>query len=173
MVGGTIDQKSVAFLDEKELGELLSLDYEYPEIPKERADQLRSLFTFHENLLKEALEKKEKAETSRLKEVLKKRAAQETKDITALIKQRIKELDKRIEETSKETPQEVKMRLPGFDDDDIEQYEEDLKWLRWKRGQLEKDLEAEPSRIQTRYTLRSLKVFPLALLYLLPDSLVR
>lgn len=169
VAGGAIDQKSISFLDEKELAELLSLDYEYPEIPKERADKLRDLFVYHEGILLKSLEKKEKTETTRLSKVLKERAAKETKDISSLIQQRIKELDKRIEEAEAAPPDQMKL----FAADEQEQYEEDLKWLRWKRGQLEKDLAAEPSRIQTRYTLRSLKVFPLALLYLLPDSLVK
>ena len=64
-------------------------------------------------------------------------------------------------------------QLALFDLDEYAQYQEDVAWLERKLAHLRERLEIEPERIKQRYSLRSVRVFPLGLLYLLPQSLTR
>jgi hypothetical protein len=51
--------------------------------------------------------------------------------------------------------------LSLFDADEMVQYQEDVVWLERKSTHLWERLGTEPARIKQRYTLRSVRVFPL------------
>ena len=53
------------------------------------------------------------------------------------------------------------------------EYEDDVRWWERRLQQLQDERETEPDRAAKRYELRSLRVFPLGVLYLLPESLLR
>lgn len=55
----------------------------------------------------------------------------------------------------------------------VTQYQEDVAWLKRKLMHLQEQLEREPDRIQQRYTLRSVRIFPLEVLCLLPRNMVK
>ena len=88
-----------------------------------------------------------------------------------LIDERRKEIDRRVKEMEKEVGA-VQMKL--FDEVEKDQYQRDLSWLRGRREQLVSERETEPEAVKSRYALRGkTRAFPLAVLYLLPENLVK
>ena len=65
-----------------------------------------------------------------------------------------------------------RLQLALFDAEEIGQYRWDLKWLEIRRDDLRGRREEAPAAAAQRYDLKSVRVFPLGLLYLLPQSLV-
>jgi hypothetical protein len=169
-VGAQIRQRELEPLSDDLLAGPLSEPGEFPAIPAGVAQQLRSYFPAHEKALQKLLDQRQRAEERRLKALLKEQIKKETGDIGQLIETRIKEIDQRLHELS----------LPGvqtgfneqFEPEERLQFQEDLAWLERKRDHLRERLAVEPERIQQRYTLRSVRLFPVGLLYLLPEGLV-
>jgi len=134
------------------------------------AQQLRALFPTHERQLMELLAQREKEEQKRLKGLLRDKMREETKAIGALMRERIKELEKRLSEREKEQ-EGYQLALPGLEEERA-QFQNDTEWMKRKLDHLREELEAEPERIKQRYALRGVRVFPLAVLYLMPRGML-
>ena len=63
------------------------------------------------------------------------------------------------------------MALPGLEEERA-QLDDDTQWLERKLAHLRAELDAEPERIKQRYALRGVRVFPLGMIYLLPDRAI-
>jgi hypothetical protein len=170
-VGGEIAEREIYPVDAERLQELLRKGGEQPDISRSIGDSLRSFFPAHEKALQGMFAELEQAEGQRLSDLATLRADEDSNTIEELIKERINEINQRIKKESKDsTPPE---QLALFDVDEYRQYQEDLEWLRRKRDDLRDRQKTEPGRVREAYQLKEVRVFPLGLLYLLPESLVK
>lgn len=168
-LGGQIRQKEILPLADDLLAGLLKEKGEFPAIPARVGAQLRSLFPFHERALLALLAERQKSETARLKTLLDGQIKSETSGVRGLMRERMREIEQRLAQL-KQQPDSPQLAL--FELDEYAQYQEDVAWLERKLAHLAERLEIEPERIKQRYSLRSVRVFPLGLLYLLPRSLI-
>jgi hypothetical protein len=169
-LGGQIRQKEILLLGDDLLVGLLNEKGEFPAIPAKVGTQLRSLFPFHERALLALLAERQKSETAQLKTLLDAQIKNETGGVRGLMRERIREIEQRLV-LLKQQPDSPQLAL--FELDEYAQYQEDVAWLERKLSHLRERLEVEPERIKQRYSLRSVRIFPLGLLYLLPQSLIR
>lgn len=169
MVGGEFKQGELYPYSDDNLRDLLAEPYEYPSISKSVADGLRRFYPSHRQALLEMLRALEQSEAEHLEQLAAERAGQEAAQIQELMRDRVKELRARITDTKDRIPPS---QLKLFDRDEYLQYEEDTRWLERKLVDLQERLKTEPQNAHERYRLRSVRVFPLGLLYLLPDRLI-
>ncbi|MFW6097418.1 MAG: DISARM system SNF2-like helicase DrmD [Chloroflexota bacterium] len=170
--GGEIDGQRLQPVEDVLLQDLLAEEGHTPALPQEVGAQLRKLFPAHERQLLELLAQREEAERAQLETLLKEKAQEETKTIGRLMRERIRELEKRLAQREKEAAMYHQLTLPGMDEEERRQFQNDTEWLRRKLTHLRDESAAEPARIKQRYALRNVRVFPLGLLYLLPERLV-
>lgn len=170
-VGAEIQAADLLPADADLLSKLLREPGSQPALPKEIAGRLRALFPAHERQLRQMLAGQETAVQKDLRQQLRDRGREEAKAIRALTRERIRELEKRLAEREKEADF-YQLTLPGMEDE-RQQFQDDTEWLRRKLDHLRGELESEPERIRERYTLRTIRVFPLGLLYLLPQRMVK
>jgi len=122
-------------------------------------------------VLRKELSKRQAEQEKELKARLGERAKAEAASLKALVVERQKEVHRRIQEMEKELKS---AQLDMFDAQERDQYQRDLAWLRGRKEQLLKEVESEPAAVKARSELRGApRVFPLALLYLLPESLIQ
>jgi ERCC4-related helicase len=169
-VGGEIEGDTIYQLSQEDIKRLLEHQYEFPPIPKPLGDDLRRLFRSHERQLIKMLETEEKTQTELLSDLAAQRADKDASAIQQLIDERIKELRSRIRKETKDTKPEYQLEL--FDRDEYLQYQEDMKWLQQKLTQLQERKKIEPDRIRQGYQLKTVRIFPLAVLYLLPENML-
>ncbi len=168
-LGGWIDERDLQPIDAELLSQLIDTNADHQSIPKSVGDDLRQLFPFHQAALEKMFGELEQAETERIETALDKRAEKVVTQIRQLISERLREIRKRLKDIKKER-EAAQLRL--FDGEELAQYEEDESWLRRREEQLQRDRETEPDAARERYKLKSLRIFPLGIMYLLPDSLV-
>lgn len=170
-VGAEIQAADLVPADPALLQSLLREPGSQPVLPKAVADRLRALFPAHERQLRDLLAAQETAGQQTLRQQLRERGREEAKAVRALTRERIRELEKRLAEREKEADF-YQLTLPGLEDE-RQQFQDDTEWLRRKLDHLREELDSEPERIQQRYALRAVRVFPLGLLYLLPQRLTK
>lgn len=169
MVGGQFQEGELYTYDQDMLRHLLSEPYQYPPIPRDIGDLLRRYFPAHKRQLLDMLLAVEADEMERLAQIAAARADEESAKLQELIRDRIKELRARVKDQKGRVPDS---QLELFDRDEYLQYQDDLRWLERELADLQERLKTEPQLTRDRYQLRSIRVFPLGLLYLLPESLV-
>jgi len=168
--GGEFQEGHVASADAPWLTEVMELQASYPKLPATIGQQLRKLFSAHEVALKHAIEAAAKARDKELRKALSERGTVEAREVRSLIDERLKEIEKRIAEMQSEGPKQLEL----WDELERDQHQKDLAWLKGRREQLQKNRELEPEAVKARYRLRdTARAFPLALVYLLPDTLVK
>ena len=176
--GAEIQHHELVQLDNNILEDLLDEKGSSPEIPREIGDRLRNLFPVHQEKIIKILRELEKDETKKIKEKLKNIAKEESKNIRNLIKERIKEIEKRLEVVEEERKRLYRQTslgefgVIGLDEEEKEQFEEDINWLEKKLEDLKGRLESEPEKVKKKYALKSVRVFPMGLLYLIPDTML-
>ncbi|MCK6580967.1 MAG: DISARM system SNF2-like helicase DrmD [Anaerolineae bacterium] len=170
-VGGEINEGQIDTLSADDITRLLDLRYEHPAISRSLGDDLRRLFPIHQRALIRLLEEEQKRQRIALEELAVRRADEVSVQIRTLIDERIREIRERIHREEHGRAPEQQLEL--FDRDEFLQYEEDMDWLRQKRDALIERRKTEPERVRKGFEIRSARAFPLALLYLLPASLVR
>jgi len=87
-----------------------------------------------------------------------------------MIDTRIKEVTKRLAELSKINDKPLQLSL--FDEQEQEQVDDDIRFLEARLLALQKERETRPDEIKRKYKLRTLRVFPLAVEFILSASLV-
>ena len=60
--------------------------------------------------------------------------------------------------------------LPGIDDAERRQREQDYSHWRTRLGEIEREIEAEPARVRASYEVRASRLEPIGLVYLWPQS---
>lgn len=168
-IGGEFDKGDLFPLPVEQLKTQLSQTGSHPEISTSLGSAIRRFYPQHQVKLKNEIKTLEKEEEKQLRRKLKEYTAENVKTVKTLIKDRIAELEIRIKEASATRVQLVLQ----FDEEEMEQYDDDLRWFEHKLTELKNDLEREPQLIAERLTLKSVRVFPIGLLYLLPERLVK
>jgi len=142
-------------------------------ITRELAQKIRSSFRKSERLIKEKIEALEKEKVKELKKLLKEKATVETRQTKSVIRERIKEIEISLKRHHQKL-EEYQRAL--FSLDELrridETLREDIKYLEARRKTLEEDLSREPERIRTRYELKTVKILPVGVCFVLPESLL-
>jgi ERCC4-related helicase len=170
-VGGEFQDDKLYPLPSADIERMLSERYEMPDIPTRLGTQLRRTFKAHERQLLQRLEEAEASERERLTQLASERAEADAKAVQELIQTRIEELRTRLRRDEKQRAASP-YQLELFDRDEYLQYQEDLRWLAQKLEALQARSKEEPARVRQMYALRSVRVLPMALLYLLPEYLL-
>lgn len=166
--GGWIKGQSVIPVETDLLQGLLSQPHTYAPIPTTLGAKLRALFPPQSVALENMLGELERTEGARIKALLNEKAKTVARDMRDLIDERLKEVTRRTSDAEKEYDA---AQLKLFDDEELGQYRWDLRWLQMRRDDLTRRRETAPGQAAARYDLKSVRVFPLALLYLLPQSM--
>ncbi len=169
VVGGEIDDRQVYALDEADIKHLLTLDGIHPPIPREIGDRLRQLFPSHERVLQNLLQERETRAYAELQSLAQRRAEEDATSVARLVEERIKELDKRLHPVTGQLPL---FDLETLEPEEYQQFEEDRAWLERKLAQLSERRDTEPQKVRASYALKSVRIFPLTVLYLLPQKLL-
>jgi SNF2 family DNA or RNA helicase len=177
-IGLEIHHHNLVEVNPEVLHGLLDEEGSFPEIPKELGDKLRGLFPFHKDKITEIFKGLEAKETEKINEKLRDKAQKESAAIKALMEERIKEIKKRLEGAEEEKQRLfrqaslVEFGVAGPEMEEIQQFDEDIDWLQKKLEDLKGRLESEPKKVEEKYALKSVRVFPMGLLYLIPDSML-
>lgn len=168
-VGANIAERKLFPIGDDSVARIVGAESQHQPIPREVGDRLRQLFPRHEEQINVRFQELEKRETERLKRALSEKAREARRATRDLIGQRIREIRKRLEQVGS---QEEQRQLLLLDPDEREQYEEDVHWLNRRLEQLQDDRETEPQAAAESFTLKSVRVFPVGLLYAMPQSMV-
>ncbi|MBW2704449.1 MAG: hypothetical protein JRF33_26835 [Deltaproteobacteria bacterium] len=169
--GGEIQKQDILHKDRETLQNLLNRSGEHPPLPSDVAQALRRYFPGHEQQLRQSMRQQADDQAKWVEEELARIKKEETAGVRKLINQRQREIAKRIKEMEKE---QLSKQVQMFDLLEKEQHQRDLVWLRARQEELKAERDREPEAIAKRYTLRDKpQAFPLALLYLIPDHLLK
>jgi len=148
---------------------------EHHPIPRELAQKIRLSFKKSEFLIKEKIESFEKEKFKELNKLLKEKAASEIRQIKDVIRERIKEIEVTLKRYHKKM-EDQRQQQTLFSLEELrtidETLREDIKHLETRRKALEEELSKEPARIKARYEVQTVKIFPVGVCFILPDSLV-
>ncbi len=169
VVGGEINEQRVLPLGGDEISRLRSVDGTFAPIPREIGDRLRQLFRFHERELQRLLSDREAQARETLQALAHQRAEQDAVAIAQLMDERIKELDKHLHPVTGQLPL---FNLETFEPEERDEIEEDTARLQRKLADLRERRDSEPQKVRESYQLKSVRIFPLAVLYLLPRKLL-
>ncbi len=174
LVGGEIAGHNIYAMSADDLRHLMTVEFEYSPIPTATADDLRRLSSTHQRQLMAMLSDEEQEQRTHLVQLAELRAEEDATAIDQLMDERIRELQQRIRTEEKIPPHVAENQLELFDlKEYLQQHQEDMEWLGHKLDDLKQRRKTEPDRVRRSYDLRSVRVFPLGLLYLLPRKLVR
>jgi gas vesicle protein len=169
MFGAEINKDQLIWLDEKNMQQFLKTTGRFEDIPTYIGDFLRSNFPSYESQIKDKISELQKNETVRIKGKLKDLVKSETATVKSLISDRINEIEARISRVTS-----LQTKITDFTIEESQQLEEDLRWLRKRKSELEEQLYSEPERIKAKLELsRDIRIFPLGVLYLLPENILK
>jgi len=169
VVGGEIDGQQVYPREEGEIRHLLAVEGDHSPIPREIGDRLRQLFRFHERELRRLLGERETQAHEALQALADQRAGQDAAAVAQLMEERINELEQRLNPAARQL---YLINLETLEPEIQEEAREDVAWLERKLAQLRERRDTEPQKVRESYQLKSVRVFPLAVLYLLPRKLL-
>lgn len=167
-LGGEIAKANLESLDLERIKALLDAPYKHPKLPLALATQLTMYFPSHVRTLERLLETARSELEVDVRNALADKANAEAKLVRELIKERIKEIDQRVKDAERDYGDQV----PLFSDEEMGQYNEDLNWLKRRREALREGREDEVKKVKTRYEVRDVRMFPLALTYVIPKPIV-
>ena len=159
----------VYLTEDRDFGFLLT--GEHRPIPRELAQKIRSSFRKSCDLIEKKIKALEKEKSRELRKLLKEKTNHEIQQIREVIRERLREIEGRLKELYKKTEMPLLFSLEELRRID-ETLREDIRYLEARRKTLEEDLEREPERIRTRYKLKTVKIFPVGVCFVLPESLV-
>ena len=169
--GGEFRESEISTAQPEHLRQLLDIPGTHPPLPTDIANLLRKFFPGHEKALSELLEQRVADTDKGVRTALRQLATEHAAQTRKLIDERVKEIGRRIQAMDAELDS---AQLKLFDEPERDQYHRDLAWLRGRLEQLKGERETEPEALKARYSLRGApRAFPLALLYLLPDKLLK
>ncbi len=168
-IGGSIAERDLMPLDEKSVQRRLDAAHEHRPIPAGLAGRLQALFPAHEQQITDRFAELEAEQQSSLADALRQKAAEARTHTRELIEQRIAEIEARLERVQSE---QAALQRRLFDPDERDQLDDDLAWLERRHQQLLSDRDTEPEAAARRFALRSARIFPAGLLYVLPETLI-
>ena len=169
MVGGEIHDSDIFWLKDQELDGLLGRDAEHPAISTQVGDYFRQRFSVHAERLRQQIEEAGAKRGAQVKKDLRAKGTADAGEVRKLIDQRIKEITKTLQQMDKEatTPQ-----LQLWPAEQLEQHRSTRDYLDGRLKQLQEERTTQPEAVKQRYKMRTPRAFPLALLYLIPESML-
>ena len=170
-LGGEFHAGEVYPVERDGLERMLEYERAFPPIPRALAQRLHQLFPAHRAVLDKLLERQRKERQRAVKKDLKARADTEAKIVKQLVGERRKEIEQRLKDLDKYYDS---MQGTLFPQEQIEQTKSDLSWLRFRLEELIQAQQegTEEHKVREKYEVRDAHLFPMALIYLLPESLV-
>lgn len=168
-IGSAIEERDLHPLEDESVRRLLSAEGRYAPIPGSVAGRLRALFPSHERRITARFADIEAQQRGQLSAALTEKADEARTQTSELIDQRIAEIRQRLKVLGAEQLAAQKRLL---DVEEIEQLEDNVNWLERRLDQLQRDRTSEPEAAAKRFALRSVRIFPAGLLYILPESLI-
>ena len=170
-LGGEFHAGDVYPVERDGLERMLEYERAFPPIPRALAQRLHQLFPAHRAVLDKLLEQQRKERQRAVKKDLKARADTEAKIVKQLVGERRKEIEQRLKDLDKYYDS---MQGTLFPQEQIEQTKSDLSWLRFRLEELIQAQQegTEERKVREKYEVRDAHLFPMALIYLLPESLV-
>lgn len=154
-------------LKEKELKTLLS-DIQDQPVSEQMQQQLANHWSEHRRELAHALEIQMARRAKSLQKDLGVRAEKEQRDIRTILG----ELQQSIRQELKR-PDVVQLQLTGFSSEEREQAQRDLTALERRAQEINVEMQQEVERIQLRFAQPQPRLFPVAVMYLVPERLAR
>ncbi len=136
------------------------------DVPEEMRSKLAGLWDKCADPLIKSLVKRQEERSTSLQQNLSDRAEQEVEDITKILL----ELKASIEQELKE-PQVEQLTL--FSSAEKEQFERNMGSLKARLQQIPQEIEQETAAIRARFANPQARLFPLAVMYLVPEKLCR
>lgn len=168
--GAFINENMLEMLTANDSEKFMKMPGQHPKISIALADYLRRYHHSHVKILMEQIKAKEASGEVRVKELLKTAAEQNAREIRKLITDRIKEIEKRLADVAKER-QRLQLEFK-FDPDENEQFDQDIRWLEKRKEQLKTELTERPEQIKAQYKIKQTRIYPLGLLYVIPEAMV-
>lgn len=116
-----------------------------------------------------ALEARMKARSESQRKKLAERAEKEQQDIRSILS----ELKQQITEEIQQLSGPVQLTLAGFNNDERQQIKDDLSALSARAEQIDAEIEQEVQRIQQRFADPQARLFPVAVMYIVPERFAR
>jgi len=148
---------------------LSSLPFSFSEIPLSLSEKLRSTIDANKESIKGHMNTIVSQKVETLKETLKQKAGEHIKITKALIKERLAEIEERIKVMRGEIQKQVNL----FTTEEEIQFKDDLRWLEYRRDDLLKRQDDEPTEIKNEYTIKDTKEFFLCVVVYIPKSEVK
>ena len=148
---------------------LSSLPFSFSEIPLSLSEKLRSTIDANKESIKGHMNTIVSQKVETLKETLKQKASEHIKVTKALIKERLAEIEERIKVMRGDIQKQVNL----FTTEEEIQYKDDLRWLEYRRDDLLKRQDDEPTEIKNEYTIKDTKEFFLCVVVYIPKSEVK
>ena len=129
-------------------------------------DILTERFEKQEKSIRTAMEARSKDRLRFLENTLERRKDGEIKDLTNILN----ELEKTIKSELKEDALPKQMALPGFNPEEQNQIRKDIEALRIRLSRIPEEREMEKAAIEKRYAGLTDRTFPVAVVFLVPES---
>lgn len=131
-------------------------------------DLLNERFEKQESSIRSAMEARSKDRLRFLENTLTRRKDEEIKDLTSILD----ELEKTIRNELNDDALPQQMVLPGFEPEERNQIRKDIEALRLRLVRIPEERELEKTAIEKRYAGLTDRTFPVAVVFLVPESQV-
>jgi superfamily II DNA or RNA helicase len=129
---------------------------------------LNERFKAHELSIYAVMEERSKERLNFLKDALQKRKSGEIADIENVLT----DLEKTIRNELKEENLTQQLYLPGFEPEERNQLQKDVAALQMRLERIPREKEMEVAAIEKRYSKLTGRTFPVALIFVVPESIV-
>ncbi|HVU67334.1 MAG TPA: helicase, partial [Ktedonobacteraceae bacterium] len=121
-----------------------------------------------EPTVRRALEERKTRRVQSLRKKLDERAAKEQDDIRKILT----ELKKQIEQELTALSDPHQLTLPGFSPDERRQFDSDRAALATRAAEIDEEIEREVERIQKRFAKSQARIFPVSVMYIVPERYI-
>jgi hypothetical protein len=135
-------------------------------VPEPLRDQLVARWDSYAEALLQSLEARQAERTSSLEKALQERCDKEVADITAIMTELRQSILEELTET--DGPQQLSL----FSDIERDQYDRNRSSLQARLDQIPEEIEQETALIRARFANPTARLFPLAITYLVPRTLI-
>jgi superfamily II DNA or RNA helicase len=132
-------------------------------------DMLANRFSKHEDAIRATIEARSGDRLRSLESILSKRKENEISDLINVLEELEKTILKELE--SEGLPKQLV--LPGFEDDERNQIQKDIDALKARLGRIPREKKLESAAIEKRYSNPVDRIFPVAVIFLIPESMKR
>lgn len=134
--------------------------------PERTRQNLAANWEQHRPVLEHALEERKAERVQSLQKKLGERAAREQDDIRKILT----ELKKQIEQELATLADPHQLTLPGFSPDERRQFDSDRAALAARAAEIDEEIEREVQRIQKRFEKPQARIFPVSVMYIVPEK---